>query len=223
MNIYQKMLAIASEAENIEKSLKVQMGAGSYKAVGETDVLSEIKPLEKKYGVFGYPLSREITESQVIESQTKDGFVKTRLFMRVKTIYRFVNVEEPTEYVDVVSFGDGLDDGDKAPGKAMTYSDKYALLKAFQCVSGDDPDQEPSEPSYRAQNGYKPTYPPISDKASTKQLETIANLLNEKKARIEDFGYSTVEHLTKQQASQVLDALFKMPKPEKKPDDGLPF
>lgn len=41
--------------------------------------------------------------------------------------------------------GDGIDTQDKAPGKAMTYSDKYALLKAYKIISGDDPDQNPSE------------------------------------------------------------------------------
>ena len=29
----------------------------------------------------------------------------------------------------------------KAPGKAMTYADKYALLKAYKIITGEDPDQ----------------------------------------------------------------------------------
>ena len=34
---------------------------------------------------------------------------------------------------------------DKAPGKAMTYADKYALMKAYKMVTGDDPDQNASD------------------------------------------------------------------------------
>ena len=48
-----------------------------------------------------------------------------------------------------MTFGDGVDTQDKAPGKAMTYGDKYALLKAYKIVTGDDPDQNASEPQQR--------------------------------------------------------------------------
>lgn len=60
--------------------------------------------------------------------------------MRIETVYRFVNVDKPEEYIDMVSYGDGVDSQDKAPGKAMTYADKYALLKAYKIQTGDDPD-----------------------------------------------------------------------------------
>ena len=61
--------------------------------------------------------------------------------MRVETIYRFVNIEKPEEFIDITTYGDGVDSQDKAPGKAMTYADKYALLKAYKIITGDDPDQ----------------------------------------------------------------------------------
>ena len=38
-----------------------------------------------------------------------------------------------------------MDTQDKATGKAMTYADKYALMKAYKITTGDDPDQAPSE------------------------------------------------------------------------------
>lgn len=61
------------------------------------------------------------------------------------TIYRFVNIDKPEEYIDIDTYGDGVDSGDKAPGKAMTYSDKYALMKAYKIITGDDPDQISSD------------------------------------------------------------------------------
>ena len=48
--------------------------------------------------------------------------------------------------MEITTYGDGVDSQDKAPGKAMTYSDKYALLKAYKIQTGDDPDQNASEP-----------------------------------------------------------------------------
>ena len=64
--------------------------------------------------------------------------------MRMEVTYRFVNIDKPEEIVEVKTFGDGLDTGDKAPGKAMTYADKYALMKAYKLSTGDDPDKDAS-------------------------------------------------------------------------------
>ena len=148
MNIYEKLSAITTELNAVAKNLKVGEGRSSYKAVGEADVLAAVKPLESKYKVYSYPSSRRIVDSDVIttkkvyngqESET------SKFFMRVETVYRFVNTEKPEESVEVTTYGDGVDSGDKAPGKAMTYGDKYALLKAYKIITGDDPDQTASE------------------------------------------------------------------------------
>ena len=70
---------------------------------------------------------------------------KKQLYIRIQTTYRFVDCEKPEDYIDVITYGDGVDPQDKAPGKAMTYSDKYALMKAYKIQTGDDPDQYASE------------------------------------------------------------------------------
>ena len=144
MNIYQKMSAITKEISTVAKNLQVGEGKNQYKAVGEADVLAAVKPIEVKHGVYSYPFNREIVESGEMVSTTKYGDRKS-LYLRVKTVYRFVNVDEPSEYIDITTYGDGVDSQDKAPGKAMTYGDKYALLKAYKIQTGDDPDQNESE------------------------------------------------------------------------------
>lgn len=144
-NIYERLGAITAELSTVAKNLEVSVGkGGKYKAVGEADVLRAVKPLEEKHRVYSYPVSREIIESGTIESG--DGnYVKKQLFERIKVVYRFVNLDNTAEYVDITSYGDGIDSGDKSVGKAMTYADKYALLKAYKIVTGDDPDQNASE------------------------------------------------------------------------------
>lgn len=148
MNIYEKMAAITAELNTVAKNLRVGEGRSSYKAVGEADVLAAVKPLEAKHGVYSYPVSRRIVESDVITTKkTYNGneSESSRFFMRLEITYRFVNIEKPDDYMEVTTYGDGIDSGDKAPGKAMTYGDKYALLKAYKVTTGDDPDQNPSE------------------------------------------------------------------------------
>lgn len=146
LNLYQKLLKIQSEIKVVAKDLKIQVSQNnSYNAVGEVSVLEKVKPLEEKYGIFSYPRDREIIDSGMIENTDYNGKVKKQLFERIKTIYRFVDVDAPENFVEVTTYGDGIDSGDKSVGKAMTYADKYALLKAYKIVTGDDPDQEASK------------------------------------------------------------------------------
>lgn len=147
LNIYQKMCAATAEISRVAKNLEVGYGKSSYKAVGEADVLAAVKPVEEKYGIYSFPVSREIIESGVLENVSEyngQTTTKKQFQMRVSTVYRFVNVDKPDEYLDITTYGDGVDSQDKAPGKAMTYADKYALLKAYKIMTGDDPDQNMS-------------------------------------------------------------------------------
>ena len=149
LNIYQRLLAIENELMYVAKNLSVGVGKSSYKAVGEADVLKAVKPLEAKYGVYSYPSSRRIVESAVLENEATDynnnKVIKKSFFERIETVYRFVNVDNPSEYIEITSYGDGIDTGDKSVGKACTYADKYALLKAYKIITGDDPDQDESQ------------------------------------------------------------------------------
>lgn len=143
-NIFERMSAITAEISAVAKNLQVDTGKSSYKAAGEADVLAAVKPVESKHGVYSYPVEREIIESAVIATQ-RNGYETKQQFMRLRVVYRFVNMDRPEEYMDITTYGDGVDSQDKAPGKAMTYADKYALMKAYKIITGDDPDQKASE------------------------------------------------------------------------------
>ena len=164
MNIYQKMSAITNELQTVAKNLTVSTGkTSSYKAVSERDILDAVKPLEVKHGVYSYPVSREVIESNLLESESEyQGKVtkKTTLMSRIRTVYRFVNVDEPTDFIETVTFAEGIDAQDKGSGKAMTYGDKYALMKAYKISTGDDPDQTASQDTkYTRKSKGSPTMP----------------------------------------------------------------
>lgn len=157
MNIYQKMAAITAELQTVAKNLMVETGKGKgYKAVSERDIIDAVKPLEEKHGVYSYPCDRVVLESQTLESENNyngNVTIKTTFFTRIKTTYRFVNIDDPEDYIDTVTFAEGIDSQDKGSGKAMTYGDKYALMKAYKISTGDDPDQTAStEENYRPAN-----------------------------------------------------------------------
>lgn len=148
-NIYRRLAAITAELQTVAKNLDVQTGGGkSYRAVSELDIIDAVKPLEAKYGVYSYPIDRVTESSEILESESTYGdktTKKTTFYSRIRTTYRFVNVDDPRDYIDTVVFSVGLDSQDKGDGKAMTYGDKYALMKAYKISTGDDPDAEASK------------------------------------------------------------------------------
>lgn len=165
MNIYEKLSAITNELPKVAKNLQVGEGKYAYKAVSEVDINNAVKPLEEKYKVYSFPFSRNVIESGEIE--TKSG-VK-QLFLRIETIYRFVNIENPQEFIDITTYGDGVDPQDKAVGKAMTYGDKYALMKAYKIATGEDPDQEASQELKSSKTTKRATKTELNDRAKARQ------------------------------------------------------
>lgn len=180
LNIYQRMQAITQEISAVAKNLNVGFGKSQYKAVGEADVLAAVKPIEAKYGVYSYPLERSIVDTAILENVKADGTISKSQFLRVETTYRFVNMDKPEEFIDMVSYGDGVDTQDKAPGKAMTYSDKYSLLKAYKIITGDDPDQNASG-----------EYTSYNASAKAKSANNASNIPN----NVEGEGYPTREKM----------------------------
>ena len=204
LNIYQRLLKITEELKTVEKSLNVQVTSkSSYKAVSERDVLDAIKPLEAKYGVYSYAYDRNVIDSGVLTSTRTYSGVETEVkqfYLRLEVTYRFVNVDSPTEFIDIKSYGDGIDTGDKATGKAMTYADKYALLKAYKISTGDDPDQEASEEL----KAYK------DDKASDRQIAMLKNYYQgEQLQKLLAYNkLSKLEDMSKAKASELIKKIM---------------
>ena len=205
MNIYEKLLKITSELSTVAKNLTVQQTRNSsYKAVSERDILDAVKPLEEKYGVYSYPVSRRILESHVLESEVEfNGKVtkRTTFMTRMETTYRFVNVEKPEEFTETTVFSEGIDTQDKGSGKGMTYGDKYALMKAYKISTGDDPDQDASK-----DEGYRNKS--INDKkgsVSSHQLKTIEGYPEKTRDWIlKSYKIGSLDELSVNQASDVI-------------------
>lgn len=161
LNIFQRMMKATAEIKRVAKNLKVEISKSqSYKAVAEADVLEAVKPVEEKFGIYSYPVDRKIIKDEAYTTRSEyngNSSEKTTLFMRLEVTYRFINVDKPDEFIDITTYGDGVDTQDKAPGKAMTYADKYALLKAYKIPTGDDPDADASGDLKRKSKANDPT------------------------------------------------------------------
>ena len=205
LNIYERMSLITDEIGVVIKNLKVQVTkTASYNAVSERDILDNVKPIEKKYRVYSYPVERNIVDSDVLIKKTDYG-ESASLYMRLEITYRFVNMDKPEEFIDIKTYGDGIDTGDKAPGKAMTYGDKYALMKAYKISTGDDHDKEPSP-----EGGYTKE----KKKASPKQIDLLENYfddLGDEEALdkfLKKYNIEKLEDLPMSKASEIISKIM---------------
>lgn len=131
MNIYEKMGAVMQAVQYLSKDDKVEFGKTNYKALSEEKVTSIMRREMVKHGLLVFPIEQKWERNAQIT--------------HVDVKYRIVNIDNPDEYIEVVSCGDGADSQDKGSGKAMTYAYKYMWLRTFGIPTGEDPDKISSE------------------------------------------------------------------------------
>ena len=131
MNIYEKINAIRKAIGYIQKDKSVSTGGGSYKAVTHDAVTALVRSHMIEHGVICIP---NLLESHI---EPKEPEVKQFRYV-AKYSFDFVNCEAPGEVVKIVLESHAMDNADKAPGKALSYAKKYAVLKLFELETGED-------------------------------------------------------------------------------------
>ena len=127
MNLYEKMNAIMDEVQYLAKDDRVEFGNTKYKALSEEKVTGIMRAELVKHKLLVFPIQQTASRAGQIT--------------HVDVVYRLLNVENPEEYIDIASCGDGADSQDKGSGKAMTYAFKYMWLRTFALPTGEDPDK----------------------------------------------------------------------------------
>ena len=199
-NLYQKIQMVSDEIKNIEKNTVVGTGNSAYKAVADIDVLLKVKQAETKYGLISIPVKQELVRSDQVMKQSRDGYTSVTFADIVKMTVRIINIDNPTETIEVESFGRGLDTGDKGFGKASTYARKYALLNVYKIATGEDPDEQASQ-AIPVANGIDEKRKAVTDYclANTNYLSQLCQY----------FNIATIDDMSTEQIDQVYKSLKK--------------
>lgn len=159
-NIYQKLLEIQKAIIGLSKD---SSGFG-YKYVSGSKVIDHIKPLMNQYGLL---LKQEIIsiDNERIDYNTKKGEPKSEMFTSAK--FRFTWIDCVTGETDVTEFfANGMNEWEKGIGSAMTYAERYFLLKYFHIATDeDDIDNQQRKPEEET------TPPTEEDKARQKERD----------------------------------------------------
>ena len=128
--------------------MKAENG-NNFRAISESAILDVIDPVLHELGWF-YTVKVKRSDLQIREAYGSKG--KKLQFIATVEIALDFFYDDPDYNYDhddkchTEAVGMGIDDNDKAMGKAYTYAVKYALLKIFRLRYGDDPDFEASKP-----------------------------------------------------------------------------
>lgn len=149
LNLYQKLLVIQQSVVGLgkDKSTKTQYNPSGYAYVTGSKVLEHIKPLMNDLGII---LKQEVyaCQNQRIDYTTKNGS-KSEILTNLSMTFTWVDCESGEK--DVNLFGaNGQNDWEKGYGSALTYAERYFLLKYFHISTDEDdidnPDRQTSAP-----------------------------------------------------------------------------
>jgi hypothetical protein len=131
LNLYQKLLHIQTKINGLGKDKSTY----NYKYVTGDKVLGEIKPLMNELGLI---LKQEVIsiENSRQDYNTKSG-AKSEILSKV--MMQFTWIDCATGEKDINSFGaNGQNDWEKGLGSALTYAERYFLLKYFHIATDED-------------------------------------------------------------------------------------
>jgi hypothetical protein len=136
LTLYQKLHEIQSQILGLGKD----KSSNSYKYVTGSKVLEHIKPLMNKHGLI---LKQEVL---TIDNERQDYLVavntpnqKTKSEILTKVMMRFTWIDVQSGEKDENLFGaNGQNDWEKGLGSALTYAERYFLLKYFHIATDED-------------------------------------------------------------------------------------
>lgn len=138
MNIYQRINAIRKEVRYVQKITKVKAGEGTYLAVTHDTVTAKIRDHLIEYGIICVPTLMGSASHAV-------GIMGKQARYDATYKFTFINSDKPSESIEIVMEAHAMDTQDKAPGKALSYAKKYAILKLFEIESGDKEEERIEE------------------------------------------------------------------------------
>lgn len=163
LNLYQKIADVKANIDGFTKDKK----SYNYSYVSGSQVLHRIreKMLEHNLLLFPYTANETCEQIEVTRFNKKANkeVTTTEFLVKLKMIYTWINADNPQEKQIVDFWATGQqDDPAKAYGTALTYAERYFLMKFFNIPTDeDDADAKEKQDKY--------------SKVDPKNIETLEN------------------------------------------------
>lgn len=158
MNVFQKIIETKKVVKNFLKDAETS-GKGSYTYTSGSQILSAIKEKMEEIGLLFLPVETEHRGWTTFNYKNSYGDEKTDFIVEGKLCYEWINAEDPTDRQRVsFEYYGQQNDISKAFGSALTYSERYLLLKSLGAPTDeDDPDKHTEDKSQRKPATKAPT------------------------------------------------------------------
>lgn len=143
MNVYQKINEVKKVVKVLTKNEQTS-GKGAYTYVSGSQILSAIKEKMEEVGLLFLPVGTEHRSWTTYNYKNSYKEDKTDFIVDGKVLYEWINIDEPNDRQRVsFEFYGQQNDISKAFGSALTYSERYLLLKSLGAPTDeDDPDKK---------------------------------------------------------------------------------
>ncbi len=141
MNVYQKINEVKKEIKALSKDAETN-GQGAYSYVSGSQILTAIKKKMEDIGLLFLPIETESRGWTTFEYTNSKGASKTDFVVEGRITYEWINTDNPDDRQRVnFDYYGQQNDISKAFGSALTYSERYLLLKSLGAPTDeDDPD-----------------------------------------------------------------------------------
>ena len=135
MSVYKKLATIQAAMRSLAANAEGQTGQAKYGYVSGSKLLGFLRPLMDKQKLL---LSQEVVEitNTPISYMTRNG-EKTEMFTTLKIRFTWIDSEDETSLVNEF-YANGMNAWDKGLGSALTYAERYYLMKTFHIATDED-------------------------------------------------------------------------------------
>jgi hypothetical protein len=205
MNIYQKLIEVRKTVPYLQKENK----GYQFNYVSSSQVLAALKHKMDEVGLLLIPsvTGKNVTIDTYEKPDGRGNAKRTvDIFTELDLTFTWVNAEKPEEKIECKWYGQGMDTaGEKGVGKALTYAEKYFMLKFFNIPTDkDDPDsfQEKMDDTDKPTQSSKATKPLY---ATREEKAKVYNLAKTKmsKSDLDDLATLFKEQITKEKLEQI--------------------
>lgn len=173
LNLHQRLVRVMSSMGAIGKGGQATYG-DKYAYHKIDDIDDKLRVALVEHGVVATIVDIRDRKLEYFQETNDYGKVKTTWYSECVIVVELVNADNPSDKTQIVGWGQGLDNGDKATGKAISYAAKAAYLSAFHLRG--QPDNEADNIPRTAP---KPKSEPKQESVVTEVMQSWIDALNQ--------------------------------------------
>lgn len=135
MSVYKKLQEVQNATRKLAPDASGQTGAATYPYVSGSKLLGCIRPVMDRVGLI---LTQEVIgcDNTPMSYATRSG-EKTEMFTTLHIRFTWVDTEDESKMVNEF-YANGMNAWDKGLGSALTYAERYYLMKLFHIATDED-------------------------------------------------------------------------------------